>query len=111
MKLIKLSELPETGVSHNERIRKRTLLAKGEVGTLLNYAHAVFPPGEKAGAHRHTDMTEVFTALSGTGEIRIDDVGYVLVTGTTVVVEPGEVHEIINTGNSDLVLTYFAVLV
>ncbi len=42
--------------------------------------------------------------------IRIDDVAYVFSAGTTVVVEPGEVHEILNTGNTDLVVTYFGVL-
>ena len=110
MKLIKLSDLPETGVSHNERIRKRTLLAKGEVGALINYARAVFPPGEKADAHCHSDLVEVFTTTSGIGEIRIDDVGYVLTAGTTVVVEPWEVHEITNTGSTDLILTYFSIL-
>ena len=111
MKLIKLSELPETGVSHNERIRKRTLLTQDDLDPIVNYARAVFPPGEKAEAHHHEDIAEVFSVTSGVGEIRIDDVGYVLSVGTTVVVEPGEVHEIINTGAEELVLTYFGVVV
>ena len=111
MKLIKLSELPETGVSHNARILKRTLLACGDLDPIINYARAVFPPGEKAEAHRHDDMAEVFSVSSGIGEIRINEVGYVLSVGTTVVVEPGEVHEITNTGTQELVLTYFSVVV
>jgi mannose-6-phosphate isomerase-like protein (cupin superfamily) len=110
MKLIKITEIPETAVSHNARIRKREILANGAVGSITNYARAVFPPGEKAGAHRHADMTEVFTVESGCGEIRINDVGYVFSTGMTVVVEPGEVHEILNPGNTELVVTYFGVL-
>ena len=111
MKLIKINEILETGVSHNARIRKREILANGEVGSITNYARAVFPPGEKAGAHRHDDMTEIFTVESGCGEIRIDDVAYVFSVGMTIVVEPGEVHEIINSGDHDLVVTYFGVLV
>ena len=110
MKLIKISEIPETGVSHNARIRKREILYDGEIGPITNYARAIFPPGEKARAHQHEDMTEVFTVESGSGEIRIDDVAYVFSAGMTVVVEPGEVHEIINTGNSNLVVTYFGVI-
>ncbi len=55
-------------------------------------------------------MAEVFTVESGCGEIRIDDVAYVFSVGMAVVVEPGEVHEIINTGVADLVVTYFGVL-
>lgn len=110
MKKIRMDELPEQGVSHNARIRKRQILTSGEVGPIINYARAVFPPGEKAGVHSHDDMAEIFTVESGCGEIRINDVAYVFSTGLTVVVEPGEVHEIINTGSSELVVTYFGVL-
>jgi mannose-6-phosphate isomerase-like protein (cupin superfamily) len=110
MKLIKLDDTPEKASSHNARIRKRELLANGDVARITNYARAIFPPGEKADAHSHADMTEVFTVESGCGDIRIDDVAYVFSAGTTIVVEPGEVHEIINTGSTDLVVTYFGVL-
>jgi mannose-6-phosphate isomerase-like protein (cupin superfamily) len=110
MKLIRLNELPDLGVSHNERIRKRVILGHGELGAVTTFARAVFPPGEKAGSHLHNDMAEVFTVESGTGEIRIDDVGYVFSAGTTAVVEPGEVHEIINTGNTELVVSYFGIV-
>ena len=110
MKRIRIDELPEKGVSHNARIRKRELLVNGELKGIVHFSRAVFPPGEKAGSHLHNDMTEVFSVESGCGEIRIDDVAYVFSAGTTVVVEPGEVHEIINTGNTDLVITYFGVL-
>jgi mannose-6-phosphate isomerase-like protein (cupin superfamily) len=109
MKLIKISELPEKGVSHNARIRKKEIVSRGVLGPITHYARAVFPPGEIAGSHLHNDMAEVFSVESGCGEIRIDDVAYVFCVGTVVVVEPGEVHEIINTGVNDLVVTYFGV--
>ena len=110
MKRIRISELTELGVSHNARIRKRQILKNGEIGPITNYARAVFPPGEKADAHSHDDMVEVFSVESGCGEIRIDDVAYVFSAGLTVVVEPGEVHEIINTGGVELIVTYFGVI-
>lgn len=110
MKKIRMDELPEQGVSHNARIRKRQILTNAEVGPVTNYARAVFPPGEKAGAHSHDDMAEIFTVVSGCGEIRINEVAYVFSAGLTVVVEPGEVHEIINTGSSELVVTYLGVI-
>ena len=110
MKLTKLNELPDLGVSHNPRIRKRVMVEHGEIPGVANYARAVFPPGEKAGEHSHDDMTEVFTCESGRGEIRVDEVGYVFAPGVTVVVEPGEDHEIINTGDADLVVSYFGVI-
>lgn len=109
MKIVKLNELPEKGVSHNGRIRKKEIVARGELGAITNYARAVFPPGEIAGSHLHNDMAEVFSVESGCGEIRIDDVAYVFSAGTVVVVEPGEVHEIINTGTTELIVTYFGV--
>jgi mannose-6-phosphate isomerase-like protein (cupin superfamily) len=111
MKIIKMNELVEQGASHNTRIRKRQILENGEIGSITNYARAVFPPGEKADAHSHGDMVEVFTVESGSGDIRIDDVAYVFSAGMTVVVESGEVHELVNTGSTELVVTYFGVLV
>ncbi|WP_372796074.1 cupin domain-containing protein [Pontiella sp.] len=109
MKLIKISDVPETPVSHNAKIRKQVIVGKGIIPGITNVSRAVFPPGEVAGSHLHNDMTEVFTCESGCGEIRINDVGYVFSPGTTVVVEPGDVHEIINSGTADLVVSWFAV--
>lgn len=111
MKLIKIQDLPDRGVSHNAKIRKRELIANGQLGPVTTLSRAVFPPGEKAAAHRHEDLAEVFTCVSGMGEIRIDDVGYVFAPGTTVVVEPGEMHELINTGGVEMVVTYFGVVI
>ena len=31
---------------------------RGGLGPVMTYSRAVFPPGEKAGAHTHADMTE-----------------------------------------------------
>lgn len=109
MKLIRMEEMEEGGVSHNARIGRRRILACGEVGPITHYARAVFPPGETAAAHMHHDMTEVFTVESGCGEIRIDGKSCVFSAGMTAVVEPGELHEIANTGTAELVLTYFGV--
>ena len=39
------------------------------------------------------------------------DVAYVFSAGLTFVVEPGEVHEIVNTGDTNLIVTYFGVRV
>lgn len=109
MKLVRINELPDLGVSHNPLIRKRVMVEKGIVPGVTHYARAVFPPGEKADAHVHNDLTEVFTCESGRGEIRVNDVGYVFAPGVTVVVEPGETHEIINSGDIDLIVTYFGI--
>jgi mannose-6-phosphate isomerase-like protein (cupin superfamily) len=110
MKRIRIQDLPEEAVSHNPRIRKQCILKAGEAGPVTQFARAVFPPGEEAGRHSHADITEIFTVVSGIGEIRINDVPYGLSEGVTVVVEPGEQHAVINTGQDELVLRYFGVL-
>jgi mannose-6-phosphate isomerase-like protein (cupin superfamily) len=41
----------------------------------------------------------------------IDKEKYPLTPGNCIAVEPGEVHEIINDGTEELILTYFGLLV
>ncbi len=54
-------------------------------------------------------MSEVFFVNSGVGVIRIDQQEYDLIPGVCVSVEIGEIHEIINTGTENLILTYFGI--
>ena len=107
MKFISLSKLAEESVSHNPDIKKKVMLRAGELPHLTNFSQASFAPGQTASAHAHRDMWEVFFVESGSGVIRIDAREYPLLPGDCAVVEPGEVHEVINDSDSELVLTYF----
>ncbi len=107
MKLIKINEVPERPAPYNSSIRMRVMAAEGAIDGIAHISRAAFPPGEKTGMRQHTDRTEVFTCDAGLGEIRINDVGYVFSPGTTVVVEPGDVHEIINVGTAELIVSSF----
>jgi mannose-6-phosphate isomerase-like protein (cupin superfamily) len=109
MKLVTLSELPYEAVSHNPRIVKQVISAYGELGCVTQFAQAVFPPGEVAPAHRHEDITEVFLVQSGEGVILVEQNEHPLRAGCCVIVEPNESHELKNTGDRDLVVTYFGV--
>ncbi|MBE9076408.1 cupin domain-containing protein [Romeria aff. gracilis LEGE 07310] len=109
MKLTQLTQLPEEAVSHNPEIRKRVMLRSGDLPYLTNFSQARFAPGQVATAHAHTDMYEVFLVESGSGTIRIDQQPYPLTPGVCVAAEPGEVHEVSNTGQEVLVLTYFGI--
>ena len=109
MKIVSLSQTEITAVSHNPKIRKKTLLSNGELGPITNLEQAVFPPGEVAGEHAHADMGEVFMIVSGEGVIMINSEEYPLAAGDCVVVEPNERHEIRNTGMDEMVVTYFGV--
>lgn len=111
MKVTSLSTLPEQDVSHNPAIKKKVMLHMGELPHLTNFSQARFAPGQVASAHSHSDMCEVFFVESGEGAIWIDDVPYLLQSGTCVAVDAGEKHEVRNTGSTDLILTYFGLRV
>ena len=107
MKITGLNQVPEESVSHNPAIKKRVLLRSHDLPHLTNFAQACFAPGQVAPGHSHTDMAEVFFVESGQGTITVDSQPYPLTPGTCIAVEPGEHHEVANTGTKDLVLTYF----
>jgi quercetin dioxygenase-like cupin family protein len=107
MKLTSLEHLTEEAVSHNPAIKKKVMLRSGDLPHLTNFSQACFAPGQVADSHAHQDMGEVFFVESGEGVIIIDGSPYGLTPGTCVAVEPGEIHEVKNTGKTDLVLTYF----
>jgi mannose-6-phosphate isomerase-like protein (cupin superfamily) len=111
MKLSSLAHLPEEQVSHNPEIRKQVMLRSGDLPHLTNFSQARFAPGQISAAHAHQDMYEVFFVEAGIGTIAINGTLYPLTVGTCVAVEATEIHEIINTGNSELVLTYFGLRV
>ena len=106
-----LQDLPVQSVSHNPDIRKKVMLRFGDLPNLTNFAQAYIAPGQISPAHSHQDMCEVFFVQSGSGIIRIDDIEYPLLPGSCYGVEVGEVHEIVNTGTEELVLTYFGLQV
>ncbi|MEB3229698.1 MAG: cupin domain-containing protein [Leptolyngbyaceae bacterium] len=109
MKYVELSQISPTRVSHNAAIQKQVMLQPGDISNLVYFSQARFQPGQIAPGHSHSDMSEVFFVESGTGTITIDGKVHSLGAGTCVGVQPGEVHEISNTGTMELVLTYFGI--
>ena len=111
MKITTLAEVPTQGVSHDPEIQKRVMLRNDDLPHLTNFSQARFVPGQQVTPHKHVDMSEVFLVESGEGTIWINHVAYPLIAGTCVAVEAGELHKLANTGQTDLVLTYFGILV
>lgn len=111
MKFSSLNDLPEEQVSHNPEIRKKVMVRSQTIPHLTNFSQARFAPGQSTTAHAHADMWETYLVEAGAGVMRIDGKDYELTIGTCIAVEPGEVHEVINTGSTELVLTYFGVQV
>jgi len=110
MHISALDTLPAEAVSHNAAIAKQMMLRSGQIGNLVYFSRARFGPGEVAGAHHHSDMSEVFFVESGEGAIAINGQSHDLHPGTCIAVEPGETHEITNTHSEDLILIYFGIL-
>lgn len=107
MRIIRLDEVKEQGVSHNPEIRKRVMIERGQVEHLSNFSRAVLKQGQRARSHAHADMYEVFFVESGDCVIKVNDEEFAIGAGTCVTVEPGETHEIVNSGRRELVLLYF----
>jgi mannose-6-phosphate isomerase-like protein (cupin superfamily) len=108
---VSLFTQPETGVSHNPEIRKRVLLALGEVPHLTNFSQAVFEPGQICTPHAHESMVEVYYIMEGAGTITIDAIVHTLAKGACVAVDVGETHSVANTGVENLVVMYFGIAV
>jgi quercetin dioxygenase-like cupin family protein len=110
MKIISLYDLPEEPVSHNPEVKKKVILKEGDLPICLTkFAQARFTAGQKAGAHSHAEMYEVLLVEEGAGLLRTSFREELLAPGICVVVEPDEIHDLTNTGEVDLVITYFGV--
>jgi len=96
-------------VSHNPDIAKKIILKNGDIPHITQYAHTVLPAGKTFSKHAHKDMSEVFTFVSGEGEMEIDGNVFAVKTGTTACVRPNEYHEIRNTSGGDLSVLYFGI--
>ena len=87
------------------------MIAPGEIQHLLQFAQATIEPGEIVAKHKHADLYEIFFVESGNGVIRINDTEHPIKRDMSITVEPDEYHEVENTGDKKLTLTYFAILV
>ena len=67
------------------------------------YAKGTLPPGASVGKHEHKGDMEICFFLEGIGKAIDDGVEYELKSGDVNVVYSGHSHEIINTGDTDLV--------
>ena len=93
-----LSDLPIESVSHNPEIKKKVFVKKSEVLNITQIAEITFLPGQIADRHKHMDMYEIFMVQSGKGEFLIDEKITIGEAGSCVVVSPGEMHEVKNSG-------------
>lgn len=81
-------------------MEKDELYGKGRYYALCRLA-----PSCSVGLHTHSGEMEICHFVSGTGMVKTRDTAIAVHPGDTNVVEDGEEHEVINTGDEDLVYT------
>jgi len=76
---------------------------KGAVQKNTNMlAEITLPPGASIGNHSHTDETEFYIILEGSGVVNDNGKDVPIKTGDTMVTGNGESHSIANTGTGPL---------
>ncbi|WP_298474875.1 cupin domain-containing protein [uncultured Maribacter sp.] len=109
MKIVKTTELPELGVSHNPDIKKKVFIEKNEIPKLMMFGSAIFKPGQNVETHKHDTMFEVFHITSGKAEFTVNNKRFVLLAGDCITIEPGELHSQSNPFDQDVHWTYFGI--
>lgn len=72
--------------------------------TNQSLAEATVAPGESTAAHYHCEAEEIYLVTGGEGRVRVGEEEREIRAGDCVVIPPGEVHALRNTGASDLVV-------
>jgi mannose-6-phosphate isomerase-like protein (cupin superfamily) len=103
---IKGEELEFTPASHEDPkdpgALKKILLGKGALpanGSIMMVNWAKIPAGKSFSLHYHEDMYEVFTFISGTGEMSVGAENAFVSSGDCVLVPPKTPHKLKNTSS------------
>jgi mannose-6-phosphate isomerase-like protein (cupin superfamily) len=67
-------------------------------------AEATVPAGRRTIAHYHRTTEELYFFTAGSGRMTLGDEEREVTAGDCVVIPPGKVHELVNTGAGPLVL-------
>jgi len=88
---------------HGETIFELIGLAPQSGGVQAHsLAHIVISPGAASVPHHHGHTEESYYILRGTARLIIDSKKYGLHPGEACLIKTNQVHQIINTGSSDL---------
>lgn len=96
MKISKENDLPK--MIHNpkgEDIQELLGLVAGKISS-HSLAKITIPPGNASLPHYHKHSEESYLILSGKARLIVDNQTFTLNEGETVLIEPGEVHQISN---------------
>jgi len=71
-------------------------------GPRIDWGVIRFLPGESLGAHKHEKVEETFYFTGGSGVLFVEGLEYDVAPGLAFRIEPGESHDIMNTGSEPL---------
>lgn len=109
MKLSKIKDLPEVGVSHNQDIKKKVIIDKGYIPHLITFGQATFKPGQSVATHKHDAVFEVFHVLSGKAVFIVEGKEIILEEGYSLTIEPRELHSQKNAFDENVTWLYFGI--
>ena len=66
-------------------------------------ARIIISPGKSSEPHYHKNSQETYIILEGEGQMEVDGIEFVLRPGQACLIETGEIHQISNRGERDLV--------
>ncbi len=67
-------------------------------------AEARVPPGGSTLLHRHHESEEIYFILAGSGQMTLGDEEFAIRPGDTLLIPPGTLHRLRNTGDDTLCL-------
>lgn len=105
---MKIVRLDENNWQEGRDYRKNRLLtaeALRQPGALLQVV--VAPPGAHIPPHSHATSVEVYVIRSGVCDLITNGERYVMRPGDVILMEPGDVHELINRGDEPFELLVF----
>jgi mannose-6-phosphate isomerase-like protein (cupin superfamily) len=70
----------------------------------MSLAEATIPVGVSTALHKHHASTEYYHVSRGNVEMRLGEQLFDIEAGDSVCIEPGPVHQVKNTGDTDLVI-------
>ena len=109
MRYIKIDSLPDEPGVHNPEISKKTICREDDLPNIINFGLVTYKPGQIVDAHSHENFYEVFYFNSGKGVIRVNGMEYSIQPDVCILLEPNDIHEMINSGDEDLQHLFFQV--
>ena len=70
-------------------------------------ARIIIPQGKSSSLHYHKISQETYFVLKGEGKMQVNDKHFSLLPGQACWIETGEIHRIINEGDTELVFMAF----